>query len=61
MSDPEKDARYAVLEIAIKCLGRMALEGPGGEMSAQHRLELRQSLFDCLEVLNDEKENYDGS
>ncbi len=48
--------KLAILEIAIVCLGKLALVGPGGRMTVNEQVEMRQALFDCLEVLNDEKE-----
>ena len=57
MSGREKtEAKLAVLEIAVAALGKLALDGPGGRLNANDRVELRQALFDALEVLNDELE-----
>ena len=52
------EAKMATVEIAIVCLGRLALAGPGARLKANEVIEMRQALFDALEVLNDEKENY---
>ncbi len=59
MSGQEKEnaAKLAVIEIAIVCLGRLALAGPRARLNANEVVEMRQALFDCLEVLNDMKED----
>lgn len=56
MTTQENAAKLAVIEIAIVAFGRLALKGPRGHLTANDEVELRQALFDCLEVLNDEKE-----
>lgn len=56
MTPEELSAKLAVIQIAITCLGRMALKGPMGYLSANDMVQMKQALFDCLEVLNDEKE-----
>ncbi len=60
MSQKEKqiEEKLAVVEIAITCLGKLALRGPRSKLNAQEVVELNQALMDCLEVLNDEKENH---
>lgn len=57
-SQDETAARFAVVELAVVALGKLAVAGPRGKMNANEREEMRQCLFDCLEVLNNEKENY---
>ena len=54
----ENAAKLAVIELAVIALGRLALAGPKGYLSAQDRIDLRQHLFDALEVLNNEKDSY---
>ena len=56
VSDKEIAAKLAVVEIAIVCLGKLALAGPKARMTVNDQIEMRQALFDCLEVLNDMKE-----
>lgn len=51
-------AKVAVLEIAVDCLGKLALRGPGYKLNAQELQEVHEALVDSLEILNDEKENY---
>lgn len=61
LSEEENAAKLATLEIAIVCLGKLALAGPKGRLTVNEQVEMRQALFDCLEVLNNEKENYNAS
>ena len=57
MTIEENAAKLAVIEIAIVCLGKLALKGPRAYLPANDRVEINQALFDCLEVLNDMKED----
>ncbi len=52
--------RISVIEDAVEALGALALAGPGARLNAQQRHELNHRLFECLEVLNDEKVTYRG-
>ncbi len=58
MSDKESDAaKQAVIEIAIVMLGKLALRDSGAAyLTAHEATACYQALIDCLEVLNDEKE-----
>ena len=51
-------AKLAVIELAVVALGKLALAGPRSRMTVNDQVESRQALFDALEVLNNEKENY---
>ena len=53
----KESAKLAVIELAVKALGRLAMAGPMSYLTAQERAECMACLFDALEVLNDEKEN----
>ena len=61
-AEGEEEAQLqALVVIAITCLGRIALQRSGHvSMSTDELLELYQSLFDLLEVLNDKKELNDA-
>ena len=56
----EESAKLAVIELAVSALGALAVGGPHGKLNANERVEMRQCLMDALEVLNNEKETYDG-
>ena len=49
--------RVVVIARAVQVLGKLVMTGPGAYLSHNERRELNQLLFECLEVLNDEKEN----
>ncbi len=53
-----KAAKLAVIEEAVCLLGRLAVRGPGTHLATNERAELNQKLFECLEVLNNEKVTY---
>ena len=53
-------AKLAVIELAVAALGRLAVRGPKSHLTTNERVLLNQTLFDALEVLNNEKETYDG-
>ncbi len=48
-------AKLVLLE-GVAALGALALAGPYGELTAEERRDLKESLFECLELLNNEKE-----
>ena len=56
----DESAKLAVIELAVVALGRLAVRGPNTHLSVQDRVELNQTLFECLEVLNNEKDTYGG-
>ena len=60
MNAEEVEKKLAIVEIAIVCLGKLALAGPRARLTVNESVELMQALFDCLEVLNNEKETYDA-
>lgn len=58
----EVDQRLAVLEIAITSLGQLALAQRKKKLLTSAEVYAAiDSLVDCLEVLNDEKETYSGT
>lgn len=58
MRKEDESAKLAVIELAVQTLGRLALIGPSAYLSPNERAKLNQILFECLEVLNDEKDTY---
>ena len=58
VSEKKRMAREAVIQIAVECLGRIALQDRQRVFCTPSELEeMYQALFDVLEVLNDEKED----
>ncbi len=55
-------AQLDVIRAAVRSLGALAIGGPTGEpLTGAVSAKLRQQLFECLEILNNEKGDSDGS
>ncbi len=50
-----QSAKLSVIEVAVTALGKLAIEGPKHYLNLNERHELNQKLFECLEILNNEK------
>ena len=56
-----ESAKLTVIARAVAMLGKLVMTGPGTYLSHDERRRLNQMLFECLEILNDEKVDDGGA